>query len=239
MKALRGTQMRDDAVGISQDLFHSVWHNTKNKRVWNKQISEVWCGRKNNITVLQSNWITFELSHRPPRSGQCKKLFGSLRWRHNGLDSVSNHQPHDCLLKRLFRPRSKKISKLHVTGLCVGNSPETGEFPAQRANNAENVSIWWRHHVSWYLVIPCDIKYISAMRTDFIMFYWETTQEVPWSLGLYRSVIQSEFNFLHTIFVLINNSKFQPEGTEPYRDVRRCIYISKDDIIPDIIQKGW
>ena len=22
----------------------------------------------------------------------------------------------------------------------------TGEFPAQRANNAENVSVWWRHH---------------------------------------------------------------------------------------------
>ena len=37
--------------------------------------------------------------------------------------------------------------KLHVTGLCVGNSPVTGEFPAQRASNAENVSIWWRHHV--------------------------------------------------------------------------------------------
>ena len=29
---------------------------------------------------------------------------------------------------------------------CVGNSPGTGEFPAQRASNAENVSIWWRHH---------------------------------------------------------------------------------------------
>ena len=39
--------------------------------------------------------------------------------------------------------------------------------------------------------------------------------------------------------MLINNSKFQPEGTELYRDVRRCINISKDDIIPDIIQKGW
>ena len=24
----------------------------------------------------------------------------------------------------------------------------TGEFPTQRADNAENVSIWWRHHVS-------------------------------------------------------------------------------------------
>ena len=47
----------------------------------------------------------------------------------------------------LFRPRSKKISKLRITGLCEGNSPMTGEFPAQRASNAENVSIWWRHHV--------------------------------------------------------------------------------------------
>ena len=44
------------------------------------------------------------------------------------------------------RPRSKRISKLRVTGLCAGNSPVTGEFPAQRASNAEKVSIWWRHH---------------------------------------------------------------------------------------------
>ena len=41
-----------------------------------------------------------------------------------------------------------KTSKLHVTGLCEGNSPVTGEFPAQRASNTENVSIWWRHHES-------------------------------------------------------------------------------------------
>ena len=47
----------------------------------------------------------------------------SLLWRHNDHDSVSNHQPHDCLLSRLFRHRSKKTSKLRVTGLCVGNSP--------------------------------------------------------------------------------------------------------------------
>ena len=33
-----------------------------------------------------------------------------------------------------------------VTGLCEGNSPVTGEFPAQMATNAENVSTWWRHH---------------------------------------------------------------------------------------------
>ena len=71
----------------------------------------------------------------------------SLRWRRNGRDSASNHQPHDCLLNRLFRRRSKEISKLCVTGLCAGNSPGTGEFPAQMASNAENVFIWWRHHV--------------------------------------------------------------------------------------------
>ena len=42
--------------------------------------------------------------------------------------------------------RVQKTSKLRVTGLCAGNSSGTGEFPAQMASNAENVSIWWRHH---------------------------------------------------------------------------------------------
>ena len=69
---------------------------------------------------------------------QTSNNLSTLKWRHNGRDSISNHQPCDCLLSRLIR--------LRVTGLCVGNSPETGEFPAQRASNAENVSIWWRHH---------------------------------------------------------------------------------------------
>ena len=57
------------------------------------------------------------------------------------------HQPHHCLFNRLLRRRSRKTSKLRVTGLCTGNSPVTGEFPAQMASNAENISIWWRHHV--------------------------------------------------------------------------------------------
>ena len=70
----------------------------------------------------------------------------ALQWCHNEHDGISNHQPHDCLLNRLFRHRSKKTSKLRVTGLCDRNSPVTGEFPAQRASNAKNVSIWWRHH---------------------------------------------------------------------------------------------
>ena len=56
------------------------------------------------------------------KSGAVWNTAASLRWRHNEQYEVSNHQPHDCLLKRLFRRRSKKTSKLCVTGLCEGNS---------------------------------------------------------------------------------------------------------------------
>ena len=73
----------------------------------------------------------------------------SLQWRHYGHDGASNHQPHLCLFNRLFGRRSKKASKLLVTGLCVGTSLVTGEFPAQMARNAKKASIWWRHHVAW------------------------------------------------------------------------------------------
>ena len=74
-----------------------------------------------------------------------------LQWRHNERDGVSNHQPHDCFYNGLFRHRSKKTSKLRVTGLCVGKLPGTSEFPAQMTSNAEDVSIWWRHHDQTYL----------------------------------------------------------------------------------------
>ena len=77
---------------------------------------------------------------------------------------------------RLFRRRSKKIPKLRVTGLCAGNSPGTGEFPAQMASNAEKVSIWWRHHASskttltawpaWLPIIRCYVSY-DNLQTGF------------------------------------------------------------------------
>ena len=66
-----------------------------------------------------------------------------LRWRHNERDGVSNHQHIHCLLNLLFRRRSKKTSKLRVTGLCdetfstllslcAGNLVVTSGFPSQR-----------------------------------------------------------------------------------------------------------
>ena len=112
---------------------------------WNSAVFSVFirgkCGRYQfsmfchvNIICYLHPWLTMlwaKLLHR--------YFIHSLQWRHNARDGVSNYQPHDCLLNRLLRRKSKKISKLRVTGLC--------EFPAQRASNGENVSIWWRHHV--------------------------------------------------------------------------------------------
>ena len=56
-------------------------------------------------------------------NGYAFKWWFTLRWRQNGRNSVSNHQPGHCLLSLLFGRRSRKTSKLRVTGLCVGNSP--------------------------------------------------------------------------------------------------------------------
>ena len=61
----------------------------------------------------------------------------------------------------IFRHRSKKTSKLRVTGLCEVNSLVTGEFPTQRASNTENVSIWWRHHD--YRHRHCHIAVVIAI----------------------------------------------------------------------------
>ena len=70
----------------------------------------------------------------------------SLQWRHNDHDNVSNHQPHGCLLNRLFM-RSKENTKVPRHWPLCGEITGADEFPAQKASNAENVSIWWRHYV--------------------------------------------------------------------------------------------
>ena len=110
--------------------------------------------------VIECVWLWRHAGLLSRRPSNCKMIGRTaLQWRHNGWDIVSNHQPDDCLFNRLFRRRSKKTSKLGVTGLCAGNSLGTGEFPAQMASNAENVSIWWRHHGEMYIAASrlCEI----------------------------------------------------------------------------------
>ena len=52
-----------------------------------------------------------------------------LHLHHNDNGGVWNHQPHGCLLNRLFRRRSKKTWKLRVAGFCAWNSPGPGISP--------------------------------------------------------------------------------------------------------------
>ena len=65
------------------------------------------------------------------------------------------------------RRKSKKTSKLRVTGLCEGNSPVTGEFSAQRASNVENVSIWWRHHEMIAILLERHNSHLFHSRPSF------------------------------------------------------------------------
>ena len=120
-----------------------------------------------HICVARPQW--FKVGHFAPVSpfwpkevSLCPNLYAmlySLQWRHNERDGVSNHQHHDWLLNCLFGRRSKKTSKIHVTGLYAGNSPVNGE-PAQRACNAENVSISWRHRVRFRLDKTHRVNYM-------------------------------------------------------------------------------
>ena len=101
-----------------------------------------------------------------------------LQWRHNGRDGVSNHQPRHCLLNRSYRRRTKKTSKLRVTGLCEGNSPVTDEFTAQMASNAENV--------------PFDDVIMNLRVVDLITFVlWWHPRDIGKNFWYYSPVIIS------------------------------------------------
>ena len=87
------------------------------------------------------------------------------------------------LLNRLFGRKSKKTPKLRVTGLCAGNSPGAREFPAQRASNAENVSIRWRHNVFVYCII------ITLLGMASRLIHFDTTDRTK--VAMLRSVTAS------------------------------------------------
>ena len=126
------------SLALGQESYRPEWSGLKEwcrYRQVKKEIFLVWSLSSNKSSDIHTS-IFATIVHPSP----------GLQWRHNGRDSVSKHQSYDCFLNRLFRRRSKNKSKLRVTGLCAGNSPGTGEFPAQMGSNAENVSIWWRHH---------------------------------------------------------------------------------------------
>ena len=101
-----------------------------------------------------------------------------LHWCHNECNGFSNHRWLDCVLNRLFGCRSKKTLKVHIIGLCEGNSLVTGEFPAQKASNTENVSFWWRHHVNIVITMSANdargqgINIVDPISMELPLFVW-------------------------------------------------------------------
>ena len=105
-------------IAVNNNLvLHEIWAKSyfRLTKAVNLQLLIIKC----LFTTLLSQqcWCILH-SFEPPQQKE-----SSLQWRHNERDGVQNHQPHDCLLKRLFKRRSLKTSKLRVTGLCEGGGP--------------------------------------------------------------------------------------------------------------------
>ena len=122
----------------------------------------------------------------------------------------------------LFRCKSKKTSKFRVTGLCAGSSPVTGEFTAQRASNAENVSIWWRHHELEYLMCLCN-KLNSLCQLKLLLCelkYNASNFIIKFALmSTYHKVSSSrlfDFRMIVTTISLLFISQFHPQPFEQW-----------------------
>ena len=86
---------------------------------------------------------------------------------------------------------------LHITSLCAGNSPGTGEFPAQMASKAENVSIWWRHHVG-------DVSPLNSLRISLLHQgqWWRGSSLSKMVMPGKSCFLMGQFMMLNTIYKL-------------------------------------
>ena len=85
-------------------------------------------------------------------------IVNTLQWRHDAM--ASQITSPTIVSSAVHSGADDETSKLRGTGLCAGNSPVTGEFPTQRASNAEYVSIWWRHHEHSKHAMQCGTSVI-------------------------------------------------------------------------------
>ena len=136
-----------------------------------------------------------------------------LRWRHNDHAGVSNHQPHGCLLNRLFRRKSKKTSKLRVTGLCAGNSP--GDRWISRTNGQLRgkcfhlmTSSCVRCHFIWTIHSSCPEKLKTWADFPNIVNRYCTWKCRKWYRINYKYITEHFFVFCYKA---INNTTAQCE----------------------------
>ena len=147
--------------------------------------------------AVQQAWVT-------PRPDRLRTLVWSmpLQWRHNDHDGVSNHQPHGSLLNLLFRRRSKKTSKLRVTGLCAG----TGEFPAQRASNADFFPFD-------YVIMPRRVRAVLAAYSDHTDYQPTLYVAIDPFYRCMKSINVFNVTFLYGHYSLIQVTVEPPDAT--------------------------
>ena len=161
----------------------------------------------------------------------------TLQWRHNERDGVSYHRRLVYLLNRLFRRRSKKTSKLHVTGLCEGNhrwpvdSPHKGPVTRKilpfddvimwaRTTNAHCIDVTW---TSWHL---------KSQATDCFFFnnlFRITRKQTPtlalhyWILVISAGFTEQNVHFNYMITIRITALTSLPVSIDQYI----CIYMPR------------
>ena len=92
----------------------------------------------------------------------------------------------ELLTQPFIQGQIKKTARHRVTGHCAGNSPVTGEFPAQRASNAENVSPRWSHHEKLLFIVFNIVLYSTAIWWIYILLE-RMRRYTPWNLFLYNT----------------------------------------------------
>ena len=117
--------LKTSPVTVIKKIYEHVIFLTSTRSYHNSlwPIDVTWSHRKWSSLIRAMAWLLTGAKLLPERMLTYRGYVRTLHWRDNEHDGVSYHQPHGCLLNRLFRRRSQKTSKLRVTGLCVGNSP--------------------------------------------------------------------------------------------------------------------
>ena len=119
--------------------------------------------------------------------------YNTLQWSHNERDGVLSlafrwfAQPFD-------QAQIKENIKVRRHRLWWGNSPVTGEFPAQRASDADNVSISWRHHsLQIYYMADGGLASLAAWHCESLFSIRRVQQRQQWR---YLSMYKHEAGFL-------------------------------------------
>ena len=105
-----------------------------------------------------------------------------LPWLHMSA-MVSQTTSLTIVYSTVYPGADKKTIKARVTGLCAGNSPVTGEFPAQRASNTENVSIWWRRHAFVWFSGGWNHFVYKSLKMACVCFYENSVQSITFQEG--------------------------------------------------------